>query len=227
MTIHVARRASENWEKLSLSFTGCGRDPTAANAALNAKIKAALDSQMELMLQEASFLGKWLDARDIGDTDPCGCALCNPMAAGPVCGDRCCDACSVCDEVNRICVSKCRGECTECKDGKCVRTCEPEQYCCGTECINLHEKKCCITSAGSFTCPSNWGCCMSGQCCAPNSECCPISLGSRDRVCVPYGNSNCGSCIRCGSTQECCIKADGVVAGCCDVGRCHPERGCT
>jgi hypothetical protein len=44
---------------------------------------------------------------------------------------------------------------------------------------------------------------------------------------VPYGNSNCGNCIRCGDGQECCIKANGSIAGCCPTGRCHPERGCT
>ena len=224
--IRVAQRATENWEKISLSFTGCGSNPSAAQAALNAKIEAALAFQGKLIEQEAKFIGNKFDVQDRGDSDPCACALCNPMAAGQVCDNQCCDACSVCD-INNICVSKCRGECTECKDGECVRTCKPEEYCCGVECINLSEKKCCTTSAGSFTCPSNWGCCMSGQCCAPNSECCPISIDSRDRVCIPYGNSNCGNCIRCGSGQECCIKANGVVAGCCEVGRCHPERGCT
>lgn len=165
--------------------------------------------------------------------DTCGeCMLCDNGVCVSTCGEcttcnpdtgACepCRACQVCE--NGICVDHC-GECSHCEPEGCVSDCVDGEHCCGGQCINLSQYKCCTTLAGSFVCPSNLDCCASSQtCCDPNVEqCC-------EGGCMRYGDSSCvaGACIPCSGDQFCCLKADGSPHGCCESDyTCDPERGC-
>lgn len=134
------------------------------------------------------------------------CTTCNPQTG--TCEP--CTACQTCQ--NGTCVDIC-GECMHCENGLCVRTCTDEEVCCGDQCINPSEYKCCITSAGSFPCPPDWHCCASGECCPPNWQCC----GGQ---CVPYNSEHCANCFPCNPGQVCCIGPQGQIYGCDDPASC-------
>lgn len=135
-----------------------------------------------------------------------------------------CRACQVCE--NGTCVDHC-GECSHCGPEGCLPDCVTGEHCCGGQCINLSQYQCCITSAGSFPCPSDMQCCPGGLCCDRTNQYCCEEGGVYS--CKTYGDSSCvfGACIPCSSNQFCCLKADGSPHGCCEADyTCDPERGC-